>query len=246
MGYDRANAFRIYLPKSNEIVISCDVRFHENWTDVTFEAVEFHFDGLEGWEIEEGGDDYSQDVRNAAESSRNNGNILDIEDNSLLKDLTCYPNIIRTNRLNSGIITRNGFGFDTACLVTDSVYGGMENSVPYTYQEAMARDDSKNCHGAMKAEHDSLQSKGTWKLVPLPEGRKAIQTKWAHDVKRDTRGNIVSYKARLVAKGFSQKDSVVYLEIFSPVSRYSTTRLALALSVPFGWSRMSLDSKTAF
>ena len=58
-----------------------------------------------------------------------------------------------------------------------------------------------------------------------PKGRKIIKNHWVFDIKSDKQK-----KARLVVKGFSQVEGVDYNEIFSPVVRYETVRLMLALA----------------
>ncbi|GJS99218.1 putative ribonuclease H-like domain-containing protein [Tanacetum coccineum] len=49
-----------------------------------------------------------------------------------------------------------------------------------------------------------------WKLVPLPEGKTAIGTKWILKNKRDARGIVVRNKARLVAQGHRQEEGIDY------------------------------------
>jgi len=53
-------------------------------------------------------------------------------------------------------------------------------------------------------QEDMLQFKNqqVWILVPLPDGKYAIGTKWILKNKRDARGIVVKNKARLVAQGF--------------------------------------------
>ena len=50
----------------------------------------------------------------------------------------------------------------------------------------------------------------------------------------------------LVAKGFSQIPGIDFDETFSPVARFETVRLLLAVSVLEGWEIEALDVKTAF
>ncbi|KAL0458871.1 UNVERIFIED_CONTAM: Retrovirus-related Pol polyprotein from transposon TNT 1-94 [Sesamum latifolium] len=54
------------------------------------------------------------------------------------------------------------------------------------------------------------------------------------------------YKARLVAKGFTQKEGIEFTEIFSPVVKYTTVRIILALTAHFNWELKQMDVKTAF
>nr|GFB62348.1 ribonuclease H-like domain-containing protein [Tanacetum cinerariifolium] len=50
-----------------------------------------------------------------------------------------------------------------------------------------------------------------WKLVPLPEGKYAIGTKWILKNKRDARGIVVRNKARLVVQGHRQEEGMIMM-----------------------------------
>lgn len=65
-------------------------------------------------------------------------------------------------------------------------------------------------------------------------------------LKKDTSGNIVEYKARLVAKGFTQVAGMDYTETFSSVTRLSTVRLLLAITVQHNLQVAHLDVETTF
>jgi hypothetical protein len=49
-----------------------------------------------------------------------------------------------------------------------------------------------------------------------------------------------------VAKGFSQVEGLDFDQIFSPVVRFKTVRLLLALAALEGWSVSGLDVKNAY
>jgi len=55
----------------------------------------------------------------------------------------------------------------------------------------------------------------------------------------------VRYKVRLVAKGYVQREGTDY-EVFSPVVKYSSIRILLALVVQYELELDQLDVKTAF
>uniref|UniRef100_A0AAV1UTC0 Reverse transcriptase Ty1/copia-type domain-containing protein n=1 Tax=Peronospora matthiolae TaxID=2874970 RepID=A0AAV1UTC0_9STRA len=79
-----------------------------------------------------------------------------------------------------------------------------------------------------------------------PNGPRAIGKKWVFKIKRKADGSIEKYKARLVAKVFRQKYGIDYTETFSPVVKYVTLRMVVAISKPFGWPIDQLDVVTAF
>jgi hypothetical protein len=70
---------------------------------------------------------------------------------------------------------------------------------PNSYRKAMRRPDSELWHQAMMHEMEAHLENGTWELVKLPHGRKAIGSKWVFKVKRNRNGTVERYKARLAA-----------------------------------------------
>ncbi|CAI7885755.1 unnamed protein product [Closterium sp. NIES-54] len=83
-------------------------------------------------------------------------------------------------------------------------------------------------------------------LVELPEGRKAITSKWLFKIKSDADGKIERYKSRLVAKGYQQNEKVEYKELFAPVVKPTTLRTLLAGAAIKGWVVKQMDVTTAF
>ncbi|CAI7790396.1 unnamed protein product [Closterium sp. NIES-53] len=88
---------------------------------------------------------------------------------------------------------------------------------PATLKEALESSDAEEWKKAMESELKSIEENGTWELVELPEGRKAITSKWLFKIKSDADGKIECYKSRFVAKGYQQKEKVDYKELFAPV-----------------------------
>nr|GFB67307.1 retrovirus-related Pol polyprotein from transposon TNT 1-94 [Tanacetum cinerariifolium] len=66
------------------------------------------------------------------------------------------------------------------------------------------------------------------KLVPRPEGKSVIKTKWIFKNKKDESSLVIRNKARLVAVGYSQQKGIDYDETFAPVARIEAIRLFLA------------------
>src|SRR5712691_3645627 len=85
-------------------------------------------------------------------------------------------------------------------LLTAMVYTAVaEYRDPLTFKEAMRSTLAKEWRAACQYEIDALAKNGTWTLVDLPTGQKAIRSKWVFKRKIDMR-----YRVRLVAKGFTQ------------------------------------------
>ncbi|CAI7911885.1 unnamed protein product [Closterium sp. NIES-54] len=93
---------------------------------------------------------------------------------------------------------------------------------PATLKEALESSDAEEWKKAMESELKSIEENGTWELVELPEGRKAITSKWLFKIKSDADGKIERFKSRLVAKGYQQKVKVDYKELFAPVVKPTT------------------------
>ncbi|CAI7812625.1 unnamed protein product [Closterium sp. NIES-53] len=85
-----------------------------------------------------------------------------------------------------------------------------------------------------------------WEMLELPEGRKAITSKWLFKIKSDADGKIEHYKSRLVAKGYQKKEKVDYKELFAPVVKPTTLRTLLAGAAIKGWVVKQMDVRTAF
>ncbi|CAI7911184.1 unnamed protein product [Closterium sp. NIES-54] len=113
-------------------------------------------------------------------------------------------------------------------------------------KNALESSDAKEWKKAMESELKSIEENSTWELVELPEGRKAITSKWLFKIKSNADGKIERYKSRLVAKGYQQKEKVEYKELFAPVVKPTTLRTLLAGAAIKGWVVKQMDVTTAF
>ncbi|CAI7890590.1 unnamed protein product [Closterium sp. NIES-53] len=115
-----------------------------------------------------------------------------------------------------------------------------------TLKEALESSDAEEWKKAMESELKSIEENGTGESVELPEGRKAITSKWLFKIKSDADGKIERYKSRLVAKGYQQKEKVDYKDLFAPVVKPTTLRTLLAGAAIKGWVVKQMDETTAF
>ena len=83
---------------------------------------------------------------------------------------------------------------------------------------------------AMMEKYDSIVRNSAWEIVPRPEGKSVVGSRWIYKVKQATDRSVEKYKARFVARGFSQIEGINYEETFALVTRYSSIQTILALS----------------
>ncbi|GKC76815.1 putative ribonuclease H-like domain-containing protein [Tanacetum coccineum] len=85
-----------------------------------------------------------------------------------------------------------------------------------------------------------------WTLVDLPNGKRAIGTKWVFKNKKDDRGIVIRNKARLVAQGYTEEEGIDYDEVFTPVERIEVIRIFLAYASFKDFVVYQMDVKSAF
>ncbi|CAM9418881.1 unnamed protein product, partial [Ascophyllum nodosum] len=100
---------------------------------------------------------------------------------------------------------------------------------------------------AMNEELKGLKDLGTFKVLDgLPEGEKAIGSRWVLSYKLNKDGNITKTKARLVAKGFMQREGVNYLQTSARTSAGASVKTMLVVANEMGYKTYHLDVKQAF
>jgi hypothetical protein len=93
-------------------------------------------------------------------------------------------------------------------------------------------DFEPSCHGesigehvwkdAMTEEYQSILKNDVCDIVPRPEGKFVVTSKWIYKIKHAADGSVEKYKARSVARGFPQVEGVDYDETLAPVARYTS------------------------
>jgi len=90
---------------------------------------------------------------------------------------------------------------------------------PSTFEEAVEHREWKD---AMNEEYQSIMKNGVWEIIPRPEDKYVVISKWIYRIKHAADGSLDKYKGRYVARGFSQLEVSDYEETFSPTTRYTT------------------------
>eukprot|EP00253_Pinus_taeda_P018696 PITA_18696 len=98
----------------------------------------------------------------------------------------------------------------------------------------------------MVEEYSSIMTNDVWEIVPRPEHRSVVGSRWIYKIKYATDDNIDKCKARFVAKGYAQKEGIDYEETFALVARYTSIRSIIFLAAQMGWEIHQMDVKAMF
>ncbi|GKC45783.1 putative ribonuclease H-like domain-containing protein, partial [Tanacetum coccineum] len=99
---------------------------------------------------------------------------------------------------------------------------------------------------AMQDELLQFKLQKVWTLVDLPNGKRAIGTKWVYINKKDERGIVIKNKAILVAQGYTQKEGIDYDKFFAPVAIIEAIRLFLSYASFKDFVVYQMHVKSAF
>ena len=117
---------------------------------------------------------------------------------------------------------------------------------PKTIKEALKMEDAEQWKEAIGTELQALIDMGTWKLVPLPKGRKAVGCRMVLKRKFNLDGTVSRWKARAVLKGYAQRKGIDYEETFAPVGKLETFRYMAQVANSKDWNLRQIDFKNAF
>ena len=128
-----------------------------------------------------------------------------------------------------------------------AVADDIEKEEPKSFEEAKRSKDWKHWKSPADDEMDSLEGNYTWDLIERPKDQKTVGCKWIFQYKTGIPGvEDRRYKRRLVAKGYSQRESIDYNEVFSPVVKHVAIRSMLSIVVNKDFELEQLDVKTVF
>ena len=86
---------------------------------------------------------------------------------------------------------------------------------PKNFTEANKNDEWVK---SMNEELDQIEKNETWELVPRPEDKNIVGTKWIFKNKFNQDGQVIRNKAILVCKGYAQVEGIDFEEKISPVA----------------------------
>jgi hypothetical protein len=131
-------------------------------------------------------------------------------------------------------------------LVTKKEGYTRNSKEPKDLSEALSMPDAQQWKDAVIKELTSLKDMGTYRIVSLPPGRKAVGCKLVLTRKFQSNGEIEKWKARCVLLGYRQREGVDYKETFAPTGGFSSFRIMCALANHYDWSIRQIDFQTAY
>ncbi|GJR84738.1 ribonuclease H-like domain, reverse transcriptase, RNA-dependent DNA polymerase [Tanacetum coccineum] len=119
-----------------------------------------------------------------------------------------------------------------------------EHGLFSSVQQRTNHKDFQNCLFACFLSQE--EPKKVWTFVDLPNGKRAIGTKWVYRNKKDERGIVIKNKARLVVQGYTQEEGIDYDEVFAPIAKIEAIRLSLAFASFKDFMVYQMDAKSTF
>uniref|UniRef100_A0AAV1TWC1 Polyprotein n=1 Tax=Peronospora matthiolae TaxID=2874970 RepID=A0AAV1TWC1_9STRA len=267
MGYEEASkAYRVYDIETGQVVISRDITFDESTFDFSMdrpsdddEDAELDLDLLAINEDDVRQTVYKQTGKRKSEArpgmSRSARPRTGLEQasapehvsNRHQKRRSSAPETMSDDEEDASVYDQDDDSTPpTFWRASANAVEATDLAEPVTFQDAINGPDQTHWRNAVKAELKSMHLRGVFRAAKLPRGQGAIGTKWVFKIKRKADGSVEKYKARLVAKGFKQKYGIDYTETFSPVVKYVTLRMVIAITKYFDWPLDQLDVVTAF
>jgi hypothetical protein len=83
---------------------------------------------------------------------------------------------------------------------------------------------------AMMEEYQSIMKSDVWDIVPRPEGKSVVTSKWIYKIKHTVDGSIEKHK----------------MKIFSPVARYTSIQMIISITSSMGSRLHQMDVEITF
>ncbi|KAL1488506.1 hypothetical protein ABEB36_014972 [Hypothenemus hampei] len=239
VGYDgNSNNYRLLNMVTKKITISRNVTFNEkieNNSKYDESIILLEQDSEEEEDTEQQDNPEAVNHGNNSETN-NNKNFENENDNNQVSNSSNDTSYELRERREIKLPTK----------LADYQLNYTEYDIPQTYEEAISGPEKAEWRKAIKEEFDALISNETWKMVPKPENKNLVDSKWVFKIKPTEDKNGKHYKARLCARGFTQKEGEDYFEIFSPITKFDSIRTVLSIAAARKYNIMQFDIKTAF
>eukprot|EP00253_Pinus_taeda_P014383 PITA_14383 len=93
--------------------------------------------------------------------------------------------------------------------------------------------------------YSSIMVNDVCDVVPRPQGKSVVGSRWLYKVKYAADGSVEKYKANFLAKGYAEKEGIDYEETFAPVARYTSIRSVISLLAQMGLKKALYGLKQA-
>ncbi|GJS93154.1 putative ribonuclease H-like domain-containing protein [Tanacetum coccineum] len=146
-----------------------------------------------------------------------------------------------TNNINAVSSTVNAARIEGNAVGTKTSIELLDDPNMPELEDIVYSDDAEDV--VSKANKNNLN---TFMPINLPNGKRAIGTKWVFRNKKDERGIVIKNKARLVAQGYTQEEGIDYDKFIAPITRNEAIRLFLAYASFKDFVVYQMDVKSAF
>lgn len=143
-----------------------------------------------------------------------------------------------TGDVNCGILTRRSVTSNLCMFVSFASMIEQKNDVSSLKDADWIK--------VMQYELNEFEHHRVWTLVPRPQGKPIIGTRWVFRNKIDEEGIVTRNKARLVDQGFCQLEGLDYDETFSPVAQLEEIRFFTAYASFTNFKFYQIGVKTTF
>lgn len=248
-GYsEQSKAYLIYLPKTDNVVISRDVRIVNKMYFATEDSTnkEQNIDEQNFIDVfvpdSNPARNVSLDMSNTQLNTESD-NDSEVETHTSLAENAVDG--IEPRQSSERIKKLPIWSKDYVMKTTDEIVNDNENDYAYLCDSDKDESDSK-WHEAIKAEFKAHLKNGTWKIIDKEEGMNIVTNKIILKEKYTADGKVERLKARLVARGFNQMPGIDFDETYSPVSKLSSIRMVMANAIENNLNIEMLDVTTAF
>ena len=242
VGYSsHSKAYRIYNKRSKLVEESLNVVFEENPSlnsiRTNDEELQFELEKLTLNEVNHQGEENQESDGEKNEPLPLEPEIITNQDSRPTRIHVNHPLDQVVGDITQGVRTRSYFRNEGSQVALIS------QIEPKTIDDALFDPDWIL---AMQDELSQFERSQVWDLVPRPNNKSIIDTKWVFRNKLDDKGIVVRNKARLVARGFNQVEGLDYDETYAPVARLESIRMMLAFAAHKGFKLYQMDVKSAF